>query len=337
MVLSKRRRACSVRARDCLWLDSVMDNLTLGPGPSLIWRDIHREDSDSPSAKDVAEHAIAFLFEPVTLHPNLKLGDIFKLLDTCPELKEVFRRSWAAELCDEARKGTLPQNRGSDPVEIAGVEYVELYWTWSLDTSSSTYRSVSKLDLHGIGPVLEEDAPKYYVKAGDRINWSLSLTSVRELLELPLRLREEFDVTEDDLDAKGYGEVVAKGRCSEVTLGQVILAVLEELSFHGGPEGQAEFSAELESRVAEVDAGTAELICGDDVFDAYDRPGFDALFETLGEIRPAEVNRAMRQIADDEPAGPALKMAFDGAVVVKPQFWDRPGREFRKAFRAAGR
>ena len=73
------------------------------------------------------------------------------------------------------------------------------------------------------------------------------------------------------------------------------------------------------------------------MFAEFDRPGFDALFETLAGVPQGEVSRAMRKIGDDEAAGPFLSQAFDGKVVVKQQFWDRPGREFRKAFRAAGR
>jgi len=45
----------------------------------------------------------------------------------------------------------------------------------------------------------------------------------------------------------------------------------------------------------------------------------------------------MRDIEDDMPAGPALDSTFHGKVVVKPPFRNRPGREFRKLFRAAGR
>jgi hypothetical protein len=100
-----------------------MDNLTLGPGSSLVWRDIHRQNADHPVAREVAEQADAFLFEPVALHPDLKLGDIFKLLDLCPTLQQVFRRNWAVELCEQASKGPLPQSRGSDPADVAGVEY----------------------------------------------------------------------------------------------------------------------------------------------------------------------------------------------------------------------
>lgn len=314
-----------------------MDNLILGPGPTLTWRDIHRQDSDNPVARNVAERATEFLLEPVTFHPDLTLADVFTLFDACPSLRQVFCRTWAVELSDEALKGPLPQNRGSDPVEVAGIEYLELYWSWALDTSTQTYRSVHSLALHGVGHVLAVDVPTYGVKAGDRIKWSVSLTPVRELLDLPLRLREELTVTEDDIDAKGYADVIASARCSEVLLGQVIQGVLNELAFHGGPEDQVEFKQELDARVAEVDAGTAKLISGDGVFAEFDRPGFDALFETLGGVPQGEVSRAMRKIGDDEAAGPFLSQAFDGKVVVKQQFWDRPGREFRKAFRATGR
>lgn len=69
------------------------------------------------------------------------------------------------------------------------------------------------------------------------IHWSLSLTPVRELLglRLRLRLREELTIAEDDHDSKGWRETVATGRCAEVLFGQVIQGVLDELCFHGGP------------------------------------------------------------------------------------------------------
>lgn len=324
-------------ATEPLWLNFLMDNLILGPGPKLIWRDFHRQDSDHPVETDVAGRAVEFLYEPVTLDHGLTLGDVFKLLDTCPPLRQVFRRDFADELCAEARKGPLPQSRGSDPEEVAGVEYLELYWSWGYDTATKAYSSVHRLDLHGVGRVLEVDASVYGVKAGERINWSVSLTPVRELLDLPLRLRETFDISEDDIDATAYGDTVDSAKCPDVLLGQVIRGVLYELSFHGGPEQQVEFHDELMARKAEVDAGTAKLIPADDVFGEFDRPGFDTLFETLGGVSQGDVSRALRQVGDDEPVGPWLEREFEGQVVVKAQYRGRPGREFRKAFRAAGR
>ncbi len=313
-----------------------MDTLTLGPKGTLIRRDFDR-DADEPVVRNVAEHAVAYLFELVDLHPDLKLGDILKLFDACPQLHAAFRRNWSVQLCEEARKGPLPPQKNGNPADDAGIEYLELYGSWTLDTSSKTYGSVHRLDLHGIGPVLQADDEACGVKAGSRINWSVSLTPVRELLELPLRLREELTITEDDLDAKNYGKTIGTGRCPEVLLGQVIQGILDELCFHGGPEEQAKVGDELKAQVAEIEAGTAELTSADDLFEEWDRPGFDALFETLGGVHPTEVRHAMREIEDDMPAGPALDSAFRGKVVVKPPFRNRPSREFRKLFRAAGR
>lgn len=315
-----------------------MDTLTLGPGAALVARDFSPRDADDvPVARNVAEHAVAYLFEPVALLPGLKLGDIFRLFEACPELHAVFRRNWSFAVCEEARKGPVPRPRHDHPAEDAGIEYLELYWSWALDTGSKVYRGVHRLDLHGVGPVLEADCPTYDVKAGDRIRWALSLTPVRELLDLPLRLCEELTIVEDDLDSKGWRETVATGRCAEVLLGQVIQGVLDELCFHGGPQEKEEASDGLKAQLAEMEAGTMRTTPADDLFEELDRPGFVALFETLGGIRPAEVSRAIRAIEDDEPVGPALECAFDGEVVVKMQFRSRPGREFRKLFRAAGR
>ncbi|MDR2012725.1 MAG: hypothetical protein LBQ20_06760 [Rhodanobacter sp.] len=313
-----------------------MDTLTLGPKGTLIRRDFDR-DADEPTVRNVAEDAVAYLFEPVDLHPDLKLGDILKLFDTCPKLHAVFRRDWSVELCEEASKGPLPPRKNGNPADDAGIEYLELYWAWALDTHSQTWRSVHSLELHGIGPVLEFDAENYGVKAGERVKWSVSLTPVRELLELPLRLCEELSITEDDIDARGYGNAVMKGRCNEVLLGQIIRCILDDLCFHGGPQETAEVSASLKAQVADIEAGTVKLTPADDLFDKWDRPGFSALFETLGDVRPAEVRHAMHGIEDDLPVGPALDSAFDGRVVVKEPFRNRPGREFRRLFRAASR
>ena len=308
----------------------------LGPKGTLIRRDFDR-DADAPIVHNVTEEAVAYLFEPIDLHPDLTLGDILELFDACPQLHAVFRRNWSVQLCEEASKGPLPPRKNGNPVDDAGIEYLELYRVWALNTHSQIWRSVHGLELHGIGPVLEADAEAYGVKAGERVKWSVSLTPVRELLELPLRLSDELSITEDDIDAMGYGNAVMKGRCNEVLLGQIIQGILDDLCFYGSPQETAEISDSLKAQMADIEAGTATLTPADDLFDKLDRPGFSALFETLGDVRPAEVRHAMHGIEDDMPVGPALDTAFNGKVVVKEPFRNRPGREFRKLFRAAGR
>ena len=110
-----------------------------------------------------------------------------------------------------------------------------------------------------------------------------------------------------------------------------------ELSFHGGPQEQLEVSEDLKRQVAEVDAGTVEFVSADDVFEPLYKPGCDALFEELGGRSTREIAAAIRDIDDDQNAAAWLERVFEGAVVVQPLFRNRSGREFRKAFRAAGR
>lgn len=254
-----------------------MNTLTFGPGGALVAHNFSPRDADDvPAARNVAEHTVAYLFESVALHPELKLCDIFRLFEACSELHAVFRRNWSLAVCEEARKGPVPRPRHDHPAEDAGIEYLELYWSWVLDTSSKVYSGVHGLALHGVGPVMEVDCSTYGVKAGGRVHWSVSLTPVRELLELPLCLREELTIVEDDLDSKGWREAVATGRCAEVLLGQVIQGVLDELCFHGGPQEKEAVRDGLMAQLAELEVGAMKTTPADDLFEELDRPGFVA-------------------------------------------------------------
>lgn len=318
-----------------------MDDLILLPSPRLVRRAPPGDDDEAGGLvadEDLTSRAVEFLFEPVRLDPGVRLVDIFRLFDACPLLLQVFRRDFAAELVEEARKGALPQSAKADPPAVAGIESLELYWSWTLDTSTSTFGNTHRLDLHGIGKALQVDAPEYGAQAGDRINWSVSLTPVRELLDLPVRIREELTILEDDIDSSSYGEPVQRAILRTVTLGQMMHGILHELSFHGGPQQQEEFLDELLRRKREVDEGTAELIPADEVFPAdMHAASIDAMFVSLGGVSPRDVVRSMRLMEDEQAAGEWFDDEFGGAVVVRDQFRSRPGREFRKLFRAAGR
>lgn len=311
-----------------------IESVTLGPGPVLKYCPFGNSASGTKQ-HDVTEQAVQFLFEPVTLVAPFTLADLFRLLDTHDDLRRVFRRDYATELCVEARKGPLPPLHGADSIETPDMEYLELYRQWRLDSEHSIWWGVHDLYLHGIGIPLAVDAPEHGVTAGERIQWSVSLTPLRELLHLPLRVRESFEVSEDDIDARDYGKLVAQGKSEEVLLGQLIHATLWELSFHGTPQAQAEVSQDLKERICELDAGTVETIPHDEMFAEFDRPGFASLFETLGGTPESEVKAMLREIPDEDAAGPYLVRAFGARVVVKPAFHELPGRAFRRAFRTA--
>ncbi|WOB76268.1 hypothetical protein [Achromobacter xylosoxidans] len=313
-----------------------MMSLTLHAGPRLT-RFTHIDDPGPPGRVGVTEDAIGYLFEQVAVEPDVTLGDIFRLFDLCPRLHEVFRRNYSESLCEEARKGPLPQStRGGSP-EVTEIEYLELHRRWGLDTYDNTYSGVDRLELHGQGVVLVADAPEYHVKAGERIEWSVSLTPIRELLTLPVRVATPFKICEDDLSAKAYAQTLQEARCSEITLGQFLEGIVSELSFHGNPEDKREVIASLQERMVEIDAGEAQLIPHDEVLETLDfyRAGFDAMFETLGGIKKSQVKAVLREIDDDMPVGPVMDREFAGAVVVKTQVYNLPGRAFRRTFHAA--
>jgi|CXWL01.1.fsa_nt_gi hypothetical protein len=312
-----------------------MQHLILCPGPKLLLRGFRPDPGDvggRPNETDVSDRAQEFLFELVTVHPETTLADIFSLLEASPLLQRIYRRDLVEELCAEARNG--PEELLADAT-YEGIEFLELYQQWGLDTSTNEYSGAQHLQLHGIGRELAEDRPQEGKKKGERIEWSVGLTPLRKLLSLPVRVNAEVRVTEEDPAAKAHLSEIKRVRNADVSLGQVIDSLLWELSFHGGPQEQREVLEGLKRQLAEINDGTAQLVSHDDLFGHLDKPGCDALFDDLGGRSTSEIGKAIRDIDDDQNAAADLERVFDGEVVVKAQFRDLCGREFRKAFQAA--
>lgn len=174
-------------------------------------------------------------------------------------------------------------------------------------------------------------------KEGDRIEWAVSLTPLRELLSLPVRAEDEVRITAEDATAKAQPSEIRRAGCADVRPCQLIHGFTRELSFHGGPQEPLELSEGFKRQVAEVDAGTVEFVSVDGVFGPQYQPGCDALLAALGARSTREIAAAICDIEDDPNADARLQRFFRGTVVGKPQFRHRSGREFRKACRAAGR
>lgn len=306
--------------------------------PALVVSALDGADGEGRRAleEDVTAGAHEWLFTHVALDSGVTLGDVFRLLDACPILTLVFAREYAVELCGEARFGAVDA-RPREPAAAEGIEYLELSQQWSLDTARSIYSATQRLQLHGVGFELKADAPDYRRKRGERIRWSVSLTPLRELLSLPLRINEELCILEDDIHAKAFGNEVIKGRHPQVTLGQVLHGVLWELSFHGGPQGREDVRNGLGEKLAEIEAGFDEPVSRNEAFEADDQPGFDAMFDDFGGLTTRDVGAALRQIDDHANVARWLDRTFEGRLVVKAQYRALTGREFRKAFRAATR
>ena len=221
------------------------------PGPALIaqpWVRGGEASATKSGERDVTDRAHEFLFETIEMDSRVTLADLFRLLDKDPTLKRIFRRDWAEELCAEARRGAVEPS-SPNLTWNEGIEYLELSQEWHLDTSNNTYLPMQRLQLHGIGVELAEDAPEHHLKKGERITWAVSLTPVRELLALPLRLSSEVVVREDDVDSQSYGNELSRAR-HDTTLGQIISGVLGRLRFTAAAKSRP--SSPLSWSVAQV-------------------------------------------------------------------------------------
>lgn len=303
--------------------------LTLHHGPKLIHQ---RPDRDDP-ALDVTERACEFLFAQIRLADDVTLLDIFKLLDT-PMLRIVFRGDYVNELLTEATLGPLIK----DELPYEKVEYLELNQLWHIDSATSEFTSAGKFGLTGKGIVQPEDVVEHgtvLYKKGERINWSVSMTSVRELLHLPVRLNSTVQICEDDVYAKRYGHALQNGVNHEITLGTLIHALLWELSWHGTPAQRDARKDDLLASKAEIDAGTAKTVPYEDVFEALgDRPKFKVytiFFEEVSSSTIKSIEGVIRELEDGELAQSGLDQAFGGALVLKKDFASFTGRALRVA------
>ena len=263
-----------------------MQHLILRPGPELALREFRPQPNDlerRPQEHDVTERAHEFLFEPVTLHADTTLADVFGLIEASPLLKHVHRPAFVEELCAEAGKGAV------------------------------------------------RDAPQ---PLHERIEWSVSLTPLRALLAVPVRVNHEVRITEDDQAAQAWMQEIGRAQVEDVTLGQVLEGLLWELSFHGGPGEQEAVAEDLRQRVAEVRGGTAETVSSDDLFERLDVPRCAGMFDDLGGHRPREIGQALHNIGDVENAARWIEQKFVGRVLVKADYRELSGREFRRAYQS---
>jgi len=80
-----------------------MQHLILRPGPELVLHAFRHEPDDlspRPTERNVTDRAHEFLFEAVTLHPQVTLADVFGLIEASPLLKRIYRLAFV-----EARRG----------------------------------------------------------------------------------------------------------------------------------------------------------------------------------------------------------------------------------------
>jgi hypothetical protein len=199
---------------------------------------------------DITNEAVHWLFERVQLADDVVLRDVFLLLAANPILFEVYRRDWAREITTEA----LRDQRDAESKKHfqQNIEYVEVYRHWERDSDENTLEDTDFLHFHGVGPVLAEDEYEHghlVHRAGTRINWCVSLTSPAELAPLPLRVDPKVTVSESGTKSEQFGKQLDEVNCPSLQLGQLIHAIVWELSFHGPAPERETMAEDLLERV----------------------------------------------------------------------------------------
>lgn len=300
--------------------------LILRPG-SVLLRVLASSKKDQEH-EDVSARAVEFLFAPLELDANVTVRDLFGLFATCPDLLVVYRRFYAEEFCAYAAKGALTAEGGNT------TERVEMYRAWDLNSKTGAYSEVPMLRLSGLGRCPTGQEATLHPDADGMVHYSLDGADLRYLLDVPLHFNSQVKVYETDGSSKQCGQFVNTVSCTDLSLGEVLQAMLWSLSWFGGPEKTQDFFEHIKgmsnAREKWDEASFEELM--ENQFGGDDRRGCAALFESTGDCDPMEVSSALRDISDQDNAQQWLQQHLNEGISVKPAYRQLSGRDFRQAF-----
>jgi len=219
----------------------------------IIYNNHFNPECDEYVEKEV-EHLYLYLNERVELSEDFTLEDLFNHIEKDIEafdlifsscLGHYLLRLWV----DEIKK---PGPKKDDEIDYLEIHRWGEYWDWGdIDLS---------IGISGVG------------KKEDDSSYGIGFTPLNELKHLPLRLNEDFEVSEVKIPhspimfiarlLKKVGipvgkwdnpspHVYVKGK-AEFTVYELITAVLEEISFYGDPEQRDGKMDELDKMFEEI-------------------------------------------------------------------------------------
>ena len=210
------------------------------------------DDEGHYEAEDISGVASMYLFEVVRLDHDIRLRDIFLVLERDPVLQHIFYRLRAKEKLEEAFAGEAPPYTGEYDPE--GIEYLELCNLWSFNSGASQYdEPMDRLHFRGAGFVQKEDTTLngcMSYSAETRILWGISMRSPRSLLDCPLKISDAVEVWENDPDKPTQKIDDVSYVCH--TFGQIINGILWELSFFGKSEMREAFAGKIGAETEKI-------------------------------------------------------------------------------------
>lgn len=208
----------------------------------ILWRARWRDDEFIE--EDVTESAISYLFDRCELEDGVTLRDIFLLLNTELEIFDALLGNWCEDLVTEGL--TAKADRDKD------IEFLEIYWRYYKEGTSFFGGNIFP-SFHAIGYLHETDFYDEYgnlmCKAGERVEYGVSMTSPSELIDIPIRFASKVSI-HDETQREEKPQFFDQG---EFSLGQILYGIIWELSFWGGPSERNKMSQEVLDMRKEID------------------------------------------------------------------------------------
>lgn len=219
-----------------------MGRLKLKPG-GLLEHSYYNEDTNKFETVDVTEHALFYLNESVEFE-EIKLRDLFFLIHKNPVLYPIFG-NWIEEYTESAVKAVF-NDEGQRMT-------LELYYALFADSDNDVLHIPHCPSFHGIS-IADKDSE--YYSEGETIKWSVQLSPIETLVDLPLVLSRTVDFGYyrnyiEDIFVKTFDT-------KYYTLYQVILGVVWELSFSGSPEEKEQIRAQIQASLDSIEEEEVE-------------------------------------------------------------------------------
>lgn len=226
----------------------------------------------------------------VKFEDGVTLNDVFKFVSTDPEIWDmVCTNSYVVPFIDKWK--TIESYKPAPSYSPDEIEYLELYWVpeLSFDDNGKYYiDGVNRSCFHGIGFLLKEDKKdRDYVMyhKGNRIHWGIDFSQLEDLLGLPIRINEKFELRDDFALYADYRNVpILVDAVKKMTLQEVVEGIFWELSFYGCQNEKDEKKAELDGIMDDLDMDNNSI---DELIEQGKVKPIDDLF--LRPIRPIQL------------------------------------------------
>jgi hypothetical protein len=220
---------------------------------SHVRRDVYKEEgvnSLAPYLQLIVEEVVDFTF-----------GDLWRLIEKDRDFYEkVFKEAMGGWPLEPFMKDAASYHERQE--EDVKFRFIEIIHRGEIND----YSKDEELSELGVSTTIYEDI--YGIGTGDDgtgkvaqdIAWSLSFRPISELMDIPLRLNEEFKLyLTVNKSGKSFERSAIDGGRYGFSVYQILEAVLDEITFHGAPTDRSATLADMDQKVAEIKNGTAKM------------------------------------------------------------------------------